>query len=190
MSGDETRRCDWANHSLREQEYHDHQWGVPVHDERELFKMLILEGKQAGLSWSTILLKMETLCAAFDDFDPAVIANYDTRKVERLLQNSGIIRNRLKVNAAIHNAKAYFKLCRSQGSLDRFFWSYVNYQPIVNAWSSMAQVPASTPLSEAISRDLKKFDFKFVGSSIIYAFMQSVGMVNDHLTSCPRYNQV
>jgi DNA-3-methyladenine glycosylase I len=181
---DETLRCGWAAHSLLEREYHDHKWGVPVHDERELFRMLMLEGKQAGLSWSTILLKMDTLCAAFDDFDPAVIVHYDEHKVDALLHNSGIIRNRLKVNAVIHNAKAYFRLCEAHGSLERFFWSYVNDQPIINAWESMAQVPASTPLSDVIAQDLKKLGFKFVGSTIIYAFMQSVGMVNDHLVSC------
>jgi DNA-3-methyladenine glycosylase I len=183
MNG-EAIRCDWANHSLLMGEYHDTKWGIPVHDERELFKMLILEGKQAGLSWSTILLKMDTLCAAFDDFDPAVIVHYDEHKVDALLHNSGIIRNRLKVNAVINNAKAYSGLCDAHGSLDRFFWSYVNDQPVINAWESMAQVPASTPLSDVISRDLKKLGFKFVGSTIIYAFMQSVGMVNDHLTRC------
>jgi DNA-3-methyladenine glycosylase I len=188
MNG-ESIRCAWATHSLLEQEYHDKKWGVPVHSEQELFKMLILEGKQAGLSWSTILKKMDTLCAAFDNFDPALIVHYDEHKVAALLQNSGIIRNRLKVNAAIHNAKAYFKLCAVHGSLDRFFWSYVNYQPIINAWTSMEQIPASTALSDSISKDLKKFDFKFVGSTIIYAFMQSVGMVNDHLTSCAFYRQ-
>jgi DNA-3-methyladenine glycosylase I len=186
MNG-ETIRCDWANHSPLERDYHDRKWGIPVHDERELFKMLILEGKQAGLSWSTILLKMETLCSAFDDFDPALIVNYDEHKLESLLQNSGIIRNRLKVKAVVHNAKAYFKLCDAYGSLDRFFWSYVNHQTIINAWENMAQVPASTPLSDAISKDLKKLGFKFVGSTIIYAFMQSVGMVNDHLRSCAFY---
>ncbi|GHU05084.1 DNA-3-methyladenine glycosylase [Alphaproteobacteria bacterium] len=189
MNG-ETIRCDWANHSALEREYHDKKWGVPVHDERELFKMLILEGKQAGLSWSTILRKMDTLCAAFDDFDPAVIIHYDAHKVDALLGDSGVIRNRLKINAAIQNAKAYFRLCEAHGSLDRFFWSYVDDRPIVNAWTSMAHVPARTPLSDAIARDLKKLGFKFVGSTIIYAFMQSIGMVNDHLTSCAFYRRV
>jgi DNA-3-methyladenine glycosylase I len=179
-----TGRCDWANHSLLEQEYHDKKWGIPVHDERELFRMLILEGKQAGLSWSTILKKMDSLCAAFDDFDPARIVHYDEQKVNTLLQNSGIIRNKLKVNAVIQNARAYFKLCDAHGSLDHFFWSYVDHQPIVNAWERMAQLPASTPLSDVISKDLKKAGFKFVGSTIVYSFMQSVGMVNDHLVSC------
>lgn len=180
----EIKRCDWANRSELERAYHDREWGVPVHDDRHLFKMLILEGQQAGLSWSTILRKMESLSAAFDDFDPARLIAYNDAKVEALLQNTGIIRNRQKVCAAIGNARAYFKLCEEFGSLDRYLWSFVNHQPIVGAWTRIEDVPASTPVSDAISADLKKRGFKFVGTTIIYAFMQSVGMVNDHLTSC------
>lgn len=185
----EITRCDWAAHDPFNQEYHDKEWGVPEHDEKRLFKMLILEGMQAGLSWITILKKMEAFCEAFDDFDPAVIRTYDEKKVAELMENTGIIRNRLKINAAITNAEAYFKLCEAYGSLDRFLWSYVNDKPIKNAWTTMEEIPASTPLSERISRDLKKMGFKFVGPTIIYAYMQSIGMVNDHLTSCAFYNR-
>lgn len=180
----EVKRCDWALKSKLEQEHHDKEWGIPVHDERKLFKMLILEGKQAGLSWATILAKMETLCVAFDDFDPAVLITYDDAKVVELLHNDGIIKNRQKVNAVISNAKAYFKLCEEYGSLDKYLWSFVDYQPIVNSWTKIGDVPSSTPVSDAISKDLKKRGFKFVGTTTIYAFMQAVGMVNDHLTYC------
>lgn len=180
----ELTRCGWATKSQLEQDYHDLEWGVPVHDDRTLFKMLLLEGKQAGLSWATILAKRDTLCEAFDNFDPAVMAEYDEEKVEALLLNNGIIRNRQKVLAAIHNAKAYFKLCDEIGSLDHYLWSFVGHKPIINNWTAIEQVPASTPLSDAISKDLKKRGFKFVGTTTIYAFMQSVGMVNDHLTGC------
>lgn len=182
-------RCPWAQRSKLEQEYHDKHWGVPVHDDRTLFKMLILEGKQAGLSWSTILAKMDTLCEAFDDFDPAILITYDDAKLEELLQCEGIIRNRQKVAAVVNNAKAYFGLCEEWGSLDRYLWYYVNNQPIINAWATIAEVPASTPISDAISKDLKKRGFKFVGSTTIYALMQSIGMVNDHLTSCAFYHR-
>lgn len=181
---EEIIRCDWANKSKLEQEYHDKEWGVPLHDDKKLFKMLILEGKQAGLSWNTILLKMDTLCEAFDDFDPHILVTYDEKKVEELLQNSGIIKNRLKVNAVIHNAKMYFKLCEEWGSLDEYLWSFVNHKPIINEWKILEEVPASTPLSDQISKDLKKRGFKFVGTTTIYAFMQGIGMVNDHLTYC------
>lgn len=181
----EIKRCDWALKSEIEMEYHDNKWGIPVHDDRELFKMLILEGQQAGLSWVTILRKMEGFKKAFDDFNPAIIMNYDEKKIEELMQNSEIIRNRRKINSAISNAKAYFKLCDEFESLDNYLWSFVNYEPIVNSWSKQEEVPASTELSDKISKDLKKRGFSFVGSTIIYAFMQSIGMVNDHLISCP-----
>lgn len=178
------KRCDWALKNELEQEYHDKEWGIPVHDDRTLFKMLMLEGKQAGLSWTTILAKRETLCAAFDDFDPAILITYNDEKVEELLQNNGIIKNRQKVNAVINNAKAYFKLCEECGSLAAYLWSFVNNQPIINSWARIQDVPASTPVSDAISKDLKKRGFKFVGTTIVYAFMQAVGMVNDHLATC------
>lgn len=185
----EIKRCDWAVKSELEQEYHDKVWGIPVHDDRKLFKMLILEGKQAGLSWSTILKKMDTLCEAFDDFDPALLVTYDDVKIESLLQNNGVIKNKLKVNAVVNNAKAYFKLCEEFGSLDNYLWKFVDNKPIVNAWSKIEDIPANTPLSDVISRDLKKRGFKFVGTTIIYSFMQAVGMVNDHLVSCAFYKQ-
>lgn len=182
-------RCDWANRSPLEQHYHDHEWGVPVYDDRKLFKQLILEGKQAGLSWATILSKMDTLCEAFDNFDPEVIIHYDDKKVEELLSNDGIIKNRLKVNAVIHNAHIYFKIVKQYGSLSEFIWRYVDHKPIINHWTTIKEVPASTPLSDQISKDLKKIGFKFVGTTTIYAFMQSIGMVNDHLVSCVCYQR-
>ncbi len=177
-------RCDWANKTQLEQHYHDTQWGKPVHDDKELFKMLILEGKQAGLSWATILAKMDTLCAAFDNFDPHKLLAYDDDRMEELLLDDGIIKNRLKVNAVLHNAKMYFYLCEKYGSLDAFLWRYVNYHPIINNWKKSSDVPTSTPLSDEISKQLKKEGFKFVGTTTIYAFMQSIGIVNDHLVAC------
>lgn len=186
---DQIKRCDWATKTDLEREYHDNEWGIPVHDDKQLFKMLLLEGQQAGLSWSTILAKRDALCKAFDNFDPAILAGYDDAKVESLMQDKRIIRNRKKINAARTNAKAYFKLCEECGSFDRYFWSFVNDAPIINAWTSSEQVPANTPLSDKISKDLKKRGFKFIGSTTIYAFMQSVGMVNDHLTSCAFYRR-
>ncbi len=177
-------RCDWANQSQLEQEYHDTVWGVPVHDDKQLFKMLQLEGQQAGLSWLTILKKMDALCEAYDNFDPAILITYDEAKIAELLQNSGIIRNRLKVRAAVRNAKAYFALCEESGSLDAYLWRYTNGETIVNSLERQEQTPAHTPLSNEISKDLKKRGFTFVGGTIMYAFMQSIGMVNDHLVSC------
>ncbi len=185
----EIKRCDWAVKSKLEQDYHDKEWGIPVHDDKKLFKLLILEGKQAGLSWSTILTKMNTLCEAFDDFDPEILAAYNEAKVEMLLQNDGIIRNRQKVNAAINNAKAYFKLLEAFGSLDSYLWAFVDNKPIINSWNRIEEVPSSSPVSDSISKDLKKRGFKFVGTTTIYAFMQSIGMVNDHLISCAFYNR-
>ena len=185
----EIKRCDWAVKSRLEQDYHDKEWGIPVHDDKKLFKLLILEGKQAGLSWSTILTKMNTLCEAFDDFDPEILAAYNEAKVEMLLQNDGIIRNRQKVNAVINNAKAYFKLLEEFGSLDRYIWAFVDNKPIINSWNRIEEVPSSSPISDSISKDLKKRGFKFVGTTTIYAFMQSIGMVNDHLVSCAFYNR-
>lgn len=182
-------RCNWANKSELEQKYHDEEWGVPVHHDKKLFKMLILEGKQAGLSWTTILSKMDTLCEAFDDFDPNIIIKYDDKKIESLLKNEGVIRNKLKINAVITNAKEYFNLCEEFGSLDKYLWTYVDNKPIKNSWTKIEDVPARTELSDKISKDLKKRGFKFVGSTIIYAFMQAVGMVNDHLVTCSFYNK-
>ncbi len=179
-----TIRCPWAEKSELEKAYHDTEWGIPVHDDKTLFKMLILEGQQAGLSWATILKKRESLCAAFDDFDPALVQNYDDKKIEALLHTDGIIKNRLKIQAAVTNAQAYFTLCKEFGSLDAYLWRYVGNKPRINAWKTPDEVPAKTELSDVISRDLKKRGFKFAGSTVIYAFMQSIGMVNDHLISC------
>ncbi len=178
------KRCAWANNNKLEQEYHDEKWGIPVFEDKELFKMLCLEGMQAGLSWVTMLNKMQWLCEAYDDFDPEIVINYDEKKEEELLQNEGIIRNRLKVKSVAINAKAYFKVCEEFGSFSNYLWGFVNHKPIINSWKSIEEVPAKTELSDRISKDLKKRGFKFVGSTIVYAFMQAVGMVNDHLLDC------
>ena len=184
------KRCDWAEHSAVEREYHDETWGVPVRDEQELFRMLLLEGQQAGLSWKTILDKRSAICEAFDDFLPEKLVLYDEAKFAALLGNERIIRNRLKIRAALQNAQAYFRLCEEQGSLSRYLWSFVGNHPIQNHWAASAEVPVHTELSDQISRELKRYGFKFVGSTIIYSFMQAVGMVNDHLVSCCRYEAV
>ncbi len=168
-------------------DYHDNEWGRPVHDDRKLFEMLILEGAQAGLSWITVLKKREAYRAAFDDFDPAKVALYDNAKIEELLANPGIIRNRLKINAAITNARLFLNIVENYGSFDKFIWNYVDYTPIVGHWEKFEDTPITTPISDQISKDLKKMGFKFVGSTIIYSFMQAVGMVNDHLQSCCVY---
>lgn len=184
-------RCDWAvGKKVNEeyQEYHDTQWGVPVHDDRVLFEMLILEGMQAGLSWSTILNKRENFRKAFDNFEPEIIIHYDEKKIEALMQDAGIIRNRLKINAVKTNAGLFLEIQKEYGSFDKFLWSYVDYKPIINSWTEMSQVPVKTALSDKISKDMKKIGFKFVGSTIIYAYMQSIGMVDDHLTTCFRHN--
>jgi DNA-3-methyladenine glycosylase I len=179
-------RCSWANPANPLYlAYHDEEWGVPCHDERKLFEMLNLEGAQAGLSWETVLNKRENYRAAFDEWDPEKIARYGEKKVAELLANPGIIRNRLKVAAAITNAQAYLKLREEVGGLAPFLWEYVDGKPIQNAWSGNG--PAKTLLSDRISKDLSKRGFKFVGSTIIYAYMQAIGMVNDHRTDCFRH---
>ncbi|MGE9292391.1 MAG: DNA-3-methyladenine glycosylase I [Puniceicoccales bacterium] len=182
-------RCPWAEHGELERAYHDEEWGMPVHDDRHLFEMLNLEGQQAGLSWSTILSKRKSFNAAFADFDPARLVDFDEDRVNELMQNPGIIRHRLKIQAVIQNARAYTALVERHGSLDAFLWRYVEGQPVINAWTEMSQVPACTKLSDTLCRDLKKLGFKFVGSTTLYAFMQGVGMVNDHLVSCPCYRR-
>jgi len=171
-------------------DYHDHEWGRPVHDDRKLFEMLILEGAQAGLSWITVLKKREAYREAFDGFDPAKIARYDDVKVSELLANEGIIRNRLKINAAIVNAKLFCEIQERYGSFDKFIWEYVGHKPIVGHWEKFEDMPITTGVSDQISKDLKKMGFKFVGSTIVYSFMQAVGMVNDHLRSCCVYEQM
>lgn len=185
-----TKRCAWAGDDPLYVDYHDQEWGVPVHDDRTLFEFLILEGAQAGLSWITILRKRENYRRAFDGFDPERVARYRPAKVEKLLADPGIVRNRLKVESAVTNARAFLAVREEFGSFDRFLWPFVGGEPKVNAWRSLAELPASTPESDALSKELKRRGFKFVGSTICYAFMQAVGMVNDHTVDCFRYRQV
>lgn len=184
------QRCAWCGVEPYYVEYHDTEWGVPLHDERALFEFLTLEGAQAGLSWSTILKKREGYRRAFDNFDVERIARYDDADVARLLADAGIVRNRLKVASTIINARATLTIREQFGGLDAYFWRFVDGQPIQNTWRELAQVPASTPLSDRISRDLKQRGFKFVGSTIIYAHMQATGMVNDHLVTCYRHREL
>lgn len=179
-------RCPWPKTPL-DIAYHDSEWGVPLHDDRALFELLILEGAQAGLSWSTILAKRENYRRAFDQFDAQKIARYDARKVAALLADAGIVRNRLKIAATITNAKAFLAVQREFGSFDRYVWSFVGGRPIVNRRRAMRDIPARTPESDALSKDLLARGFKFVGSTICYALMQATGMVNDHLVACPRH---
>ena len=184
-------RCSWANPANpRYLAYHDEEWGVPCHDETRLFEMLNLEGAQAGLSWETVLNKRDNYRIAFDNWDAANIASYDDAKVAALLANPGIIRNRLKVAATISNAHAYLRLCDEQGGLTPYLWSWVDGTPIQNAWPHSRNCPATTPLSDAISKDLSRRGFKFVGSTIIYAYMQAIGMVNDHCIGCFRHQSL
>jgi DNA-3-methyladenine glycosylase I len=185
----ERLRCPWAK-TEQYIEYHDKEWGVPVHDDRSLFEFLVLEGMQAGLSWQTILRKRENFRAAFDHFDLAVVAKYGKRRRESLLADAGIIRNRLKIEAAIQNAKAFLAVQQEFGTFDEYVWGVVDHKPKQNAWRSLTEVPARTPQSDAMSKDLKRRGFTFVGSTICYAFMQAVGMVNDHLVGCFRYPQL
>jgi DNA-3-methyladenine glycosylase I len=182
-------RCPWAKGELYLR-YHDQEWGIPVHDDRKLFEMLILEGAQAGLSWETILNKRENYRAAFDKFHARRIAAYDETKVAKLLANPGIIRNRLKISAAVTNAQEFLKVQKEFGSFDRYIWQFVDGRQIQNTWESFNHVPATTPQSDAMSKDLRGRGFKFVGSTICYAFMQAVGMVNDHLTTCFRWAEL
>ena len=179
-------RCPWAGDDAAMVRYHDEEWGVPAHDDRHLFEMLILEGAQAGLSWSTILRKREAYRRAFDGFDPAVVARYDAAKVARLLADAGIVRNRLKIAAAIGNARAFQEVQRAEGSFDRLLWSFVGGRPKVNRPRSPSDVPARTAESDALSKELLKRGFKFVGSTIVYALMQACGLVDDHVRGCFR----
>ena len=182
-------RCAWPGNPLSIR-YHDEEWGLPQHDDRVLFEFLILEGAQAGLSWDTVLQKRGNYRAAFDDFSPQRIARYDRRKLESLLRNPGIIRNRLKIASAVRNAKAFLNIQKDFGSFDSYIWQFVGGKPRVNAWRPGQRVPARTAESDTISKDLKKRGFNFVGSTICYAFMQAVGLVNDHSVECFRYAQV
>ena len=182
-------RCGWARNPLAEA-YHDAEWGVPIHDDRKIFEFIVLEGAQAGLSWDTILRKREAYRRAFDGFDPAKVARYGARKVAALLANPGIVRNRLKVESAVRNASAFLRVQEEWGSFDAYIWGFVDGRPIVNRWKALRQIPARTPLSDTISKDLKKRGFSFVGSTIVYAHLQATGVVNDHVVSCFRWREV
>ncbi|MHA2142740.1 MAG: DNA-3-methyladenine glycosylase I [Candidatus Thorarchaeota archaeon] len=188
---DGKKRCDWAplDNPLYVK-YHDEEWGVPVRDDRMLFEFLLLEGFQAGLSWITILKKRTNFRQAFDNFDAKKIARYDENKIEELMKNSGIVRNRRKIESAVVNAKAFLQVQKEIGSFSDYIWSFVDGKPVVNKWRRMGEIPANTELSDRVSRDLKNRGFKFVGSTIIYAFMQATGMVNDHTVDCFRYEEV
>jgi DNA-3-methyladenine glycosylase I len=183
-------RCNWSGQDPLMIAYHDREWGVPVHDDRQHYEFLVLEAAQAGLSWSTVLRKREGYRRAFADFDPEKVARYTARRIARLVLDPAIIRNRLKIEAAVENAKRFLAVQSEFGSFDAYCWRFVGGQPKVNRWSTPAQIPATTPESEALSRDLKQRGFKFVGSTVIYAHMQAVGMVNDHLTGCFRYSEI
>jgi DNA-3-methyladenine glycosylase I len=183
-------RCPWADGSPRYAAYHDDEWGVPVHDDRVFFEFLILEGAQAGLSWSTILDKRDGYREAFAAFDPARVARFDAKRVAKLMTNPAIVRNRLKIESSVGNARAFLELQRECGSFDRYIWAFVGGRPIVNRWRTLRAVPARTDESDVLSRDLKRRGFRFVGSTIMYAFMQATGLVNDHLVGCPRWSAV
>ena len=183
-------RCPWVGEDPLYIEYHDTEWGLPLHNDLRLFEMLILEGAQAGLSWITILRKRGAYRAAFDGFDPAAVARYGEAKITELLNNPGIVRNQLKIRAAVTNAQAYLAIQGEFGSFDKYIWGFVDGQPVINRWGPGDSLPAETPLSQAISKDLKARGFKFVGPTIMYAHMQSTGMVNDHRTDCFRYHEI
>jgi len=187
---EQVMRCPWAGNDDDYIAYHDVEWGVPVHDDRRLFEFLILEGAQAGLSWQTILRKRENYRRAFDAFDPTVVAVYDEKRIGELLSNPGLVRNRLKINSAVRNAREFVKVQEEFGSFDRYIWGFVGGRQIVNRWESLRQIPAETLESRAVSKELKKRGFSFVGPTIIYAYMQAVGMINDHLVSCFRHAQI
>ncbi|MFV0413291.1 MAG: DNA-3-methyladenine glycosylase I [Oscillospiraceae bacterium] len=179
-------RCGWAKTEL-DIAYHDTEWGTPEHSDEKLFEFLLLEGMQAGLSWNLILKRRESMRAAFDGFDPRIIAEYDDAKKAALLENPGIIRNRAKINSAITNARAFLAVQQEFGSFNTYIWGFVNYTPIQNSWASLQEVPATSPISDTMSKSLKKRGFKFVGSTICYSFMQAMGLVNDHVATCPRH---
>lgn len=184
------KRCDWCRGNPLYEKYHDEEWGVPCYDDRTLFEFLLLEGAQAGLSWITVLKKREGYRKAFDQFDPEKIARYSDKKIEKLLANPDIIRNRLKVQSAIKNAQAYLRIVESRSSFSDYLWQFVDGEPVQNRFKTLKDVPASTPVSDVMSKTLKKDGFSFVGTTICYAHMQATGMVNDHLISCPRHAQV
>ena len=187
---DQKTRCGWCESHEIYMDYHDHEWGLPCYDDQRLFEMLLLEGAQAGLSWITILKKREGYRKAFDNFDPEVIANYGEEKRQELLQNPEIVRNRLKINAFITNAQSYLEIVSKQNSFSNYIWQFVDGYPKQNSYSTLDEIPANTSVSDLMSKELKKKGFKFVGTTICYAYMQSMGMVNDHITSCFRYMEV
>ncbi|MEW6361193.1 MAG: DNA-3-methyladenine glycosylase I [Pyrinomonadaceae bacterium] len=183
------KRCGWARNDLAI-EYHDSEWGVPLHNDQKLFEFIVLEGAQAGLSWDTILKKREAYRRAFAGFDVEKVARFGEKQIEKLLSDPGIIRNRLKIASAINNARAFIKVAEEFGSFDSYIWRFVDGKPLINRWKELSEIPARTPLSDLISKDLKKRGFSFVGSTIVYAHMQATGMVNDHLTSCFRFKDL
>lgn len=184
------QRCPWTSDDKLMIEYHDKECGVPIHNDRKLFEFLLLEGFQAGLSWKTILHKLKNFRKAFDNFDFNKIAKYDRKKINSLLKDEGIIRNKMKIEAAISNAKAFIQIRKEFGTFDKYIWSFVNYKPIINKFTHLKELPAKTELSDKISEDLRKRGFRFVGSTIVYAHMQATGMVNDHLVFCFRYSEL
>ena len=190
MASKTKRRCEWGTVSQIYIDYHDNEWGVPIHDDRTLFEFLILEGAQAGLSWETVLKKRENYRKAFSNFDPVKVSRYSDKKVEALMGNKGIIRNRLKITSAINNAKRFLEVRKEFGSFDTYIWQFVNGKPITNRFKSIQEIPATTKESDAMSKDLKKRGFTFVGPTICYAHMQATGMVNDHIVGCFRYKEI
>ena len=190
MNSKELTRCPWSGTHPLYIKYHDEEWGVPVHEEKKHFEFLTLESAQAGLSWLTVLRKRSNYCKAFEDFDPGKVSLFDEKKIEELLTNEGIIRNRLKIKAAIHNAKRFLEVEKEFGSFDSYIWQFVKNKPVINFFSKISEIPSSTPLSDKIAEDLKKRDFKFVGTKIIYAHLQATGLVNDHLTDCFRFQEI
>ena len=182
--------CTWPGDDELMNKYHDEEWGTPLHDDRKLFEFMVLDAFQAGLSWKTVLHKRRNFDQAFAGFDPLKVSKFKEDKIEALLQDPGIIRNKLKVNATVTNARAFLAVQKEFGTFDKYIWQFVNHKPVINRWSSMGQIPAKSDLSDAMSKDLLSRGFKFVGSTICYAFMQAVGMVNDHLISCPRHKRV
>lgn len=184
------KRCPWGTTNETYIRYHDEEWGTPVHEENKHFEFLVLESAQAGLSWSTILMKRENYRKAYDHFDPVRVSTYNDRKVNQLLSNAGIVRNRRKIETSINNAKCFLAVQKEFGSFDRYIWSFVNDRPIMNRWGKISEIPARTPLSDQISRDLIHRGFKFVGSTIVYAHLQATGIVNDHIVTCFRYREL
>lgn len=183
-------RCPWCGSDPLYVAYHDEEWGVPVHDDRKHFEFLVLESAQAGLSWLTVLRKRENYRALYDSFDPAKVAVYNEAKVQELLGNPGIIRNRKKIEASINNARCFLDIQQTYGSFDAYIWAFTEGRPVVNRWTQLSQLPAKTPLSDAVAKDLKARGFKFLGTTIVYAHLQAIGIINDHLTDCFRYNEV